>query len=176
MTPTQDKTAQVSTPTDSTIVITRNFNAPLRMVWEAMFTPARMRRWMIPPPGWTLTSMECEPRLGGALKLAWKSADGDQVMTLQGTFTEVVHHERIVHTEKMALGTGQVVGELTETHAFMEKDGVTTMRITQSYPSKVSRDEAMASGMDDGMEACYQQLDTLLAEGASRTTAAAAVR
>lgn len=165
MTSPLGKVVQVSTPTDTTIVIVRDFDAPLRMVWEAMFTPARMRRWMIPPPGWTISSIECEPRVGGALKVAWKSEDADPAMTLQGTFTEVVHHERIVHTEKMALGTGQVVGELTETHAFLEKDGVTTVRITQEYPSRASREEAMASGMDEGMEACYQQLDALLDEG-----------
>jgi uncharacterized protein YndB with AHSA1/START domain len=43
---------QISTPSDTTIVLTRTFNAPRRLVWEAMFTPDKMRRWMLPPPGW----------------------------------------------------------------------------------------------------------------------------
>lgn len=155
---------QISTPTDTTIVLTRAFNAPRRLVWEAFFTPERMRRWMLPPPGWTLTVCECVPRVGGALSVAWKSDEADPAMTLRGVFTEVVLHERIVHTETMALGSGQVVGSLVEQHEFAEAGGVTNMRITQTYDSKESRDGAIASGMDQGMESCYQQLEALLVQ------------
>jgi len=128
-----------------------------------MFTPDKMRRWMLPPPGWTLTTCRCEPRVGGTLDLAWKSDDADPAMTLRGEFTEVVLHERAVHTEKMALGSGQELGSLVETHEFVEEGNVTTMRITQTYESKEARDGALASGMDEGMEACYRQLDGVLA-------------
>ena len=157
------KELQISTPTDTTIVLTRTFNAPRRLVWEAMFVPDKMRRWMLPPPGWTMTVCECEARAGGALSLAWRSEDADPVMTLQGVFTEVVMHERIVHTETMALGSGQTIGTLVETHEFAEKGGITTMRITQTYAAKEARDGAIASGMDQGMEACYRQLEALVA-------------
>ncbi|HEY4328127.1 MAG TPA: SRPBCC domain-containing protein [Phycisphaerae bacterium] len=166
MNPTSSKDLQISTPTDTTIVFIRTFNAPRRLVWEAMLTPDKMRRWMLPPPGWTVREYTCEARVGGALRVAWKSADADPAMTLEGVFTEVVLHEWAVHTEKMALGTGQTIGELVEKHEFAEKDGVTTMRITQTYGSKEARDEALASGMGQGMEACYQQLDALLAQPA----------
>lgn len=153
---------QISKPTDSTIVLTRSFNAPRRLVWEAIFTPDKMRRWMLPPPEWTMTVCECDARVDGALKIAWKSADADPAMTLHGVFTEIVTHERAVHTENMVLGSGQSIGSLVETHEFTEQGGVTTMRITQVYPSKADRDGAIASGMDQGMEACYQQLEALL--------------
>ncbi|HVJ19347.1 MAG TPA: SRPBCC domain-containing protein [Polyangiaceae bacterium] len=155
---------QLSTPTDTTIVITRSFDAPSRLVWAAMFTPDKMRRWMLPPPGFTITTLECDPRVGGGLELAWKSEEADPAMTLRGVFTEVVLHERIVHTETMALGSGQVIGSLVEKHEFAEQGGVTTMRITQTYASKEARDGAIASGMDQGMEACYKQLDTVLTQ------------
>jgi uncharacterized protein YndB with AHSA1/START domain len=155
---------EISTPNDTTILLTRTFNAPRRLVWAAMFTPDKMRRWMLPPPGWILTTCECDPRVGGALNLAWKDDKADPVMTLQGVFTEVVPLERIVHTERMALGSGQTIGSLVETHEFAEKGGVTTMRITQTYDSKDARDGAIASGMDGGMEAGYKQLDALLAQ------------
>jgi uncharacterized protein YndB with AHSA1/START domain len=158
------KGLQISTPTDTTIVLTRTFNAPRRLVWEAMFTPERMRRWMLPPPGWTMTTCVCEPIAGGELKLAWKSDDADPIMTLHGVFTEVVLLERIVHTETMALGSGQTIGSLVETHEFAGDGGITTMRITQVYESKDARDGALASGMDQGMEAGYAQLDALLAQ------------
>ena len=140
----------------------RGRRGPRRLVWEAMTDPVKMRRWMLAPPGWTMTVCVCEPRVGGALRLAWKSGDGDPVMTLQGVFTEVVTHERMVHSEKMALASGQTIGSLMETHEFAEKNGVTTMRITQTYDSKEARDGAIASGMDQGMEACYRNLDAVL--------------
>jgi uncharacterized protein YndB with AHSA1/START domain len=160
------KSLQVATPTDTTLVLTRTFNAPRRLVWEAMFTPDRMRRWMLPPPGLTLTVCICEARTGGTLKLAWRSDDADPAMTLEGVFTEVDPHEWAIHTESMALGSGQVFCSLVEKHEFAEKSGATTMRITQTYNSKDDRDGAIASGMDQGMEACYQQLDAVLAHSA----------
>ncbi len=166
MSPASLKGLQVSTPTDTTIVLTRTFNAPRRLVWEAMFTPDRRRRWTLLPLGLTMTVCECEARVGGALRLVSKSEEADPAMTLQGVFTEVVLHERAVHTETMALGSGQVIGSLVETHEFAEKGGVTTMRITQAYPSKDARDGVIASGMDQGLEACYEQLDALLAQPA----------
>jgi uncharacterized protein YndB with AHSA1/START domain len=164
--PSPAKGLQLSTPTDTTIVITRTFNAPPRLVWEAMTVPVRMRRWMLAPPGWTLTDCACEARVGGALRLAWKSEDADPVMTLQGVFTEVIPNKRMVHTETMKLGSGETIGSLLETHEFAEKSGVTTLRITQVYDSKGARDGALASGMDQGMEAGYEQLEALCAQSA----------
>jgi uncharacterized protein YndB with AHSA1/START domain len=157
---------QISTPTDTTIVLTRTFDAPRRLVWEAMFTPDKMRRWTMPPPGWTLSICECDPRVGGALHLEFKGEEDGQAMTIEGVFTEIVPHERAVHTETMKLGSGEVIGTLVESHEFAEKDGVTTMRIIQTYESKEARDGALCSGMDEGMEACYKQLDTVLARPA----------
>jgi uncharacterized protein YndB with AHSA1/START domain len=113
-----------------------------------------------------MTVCECDARVGGALKLAWKNEEADPVMTLQGVFTEVVLHERIVHTETMTLGSGQTISSLLEKHEFAEKGGVTTMRITQTYDSKEDRDGALTSGMDQGIEAGYKRLDAVLAQPA----------
>jgi uncharacterized protein YndB with AHSA1/START domain len=129
-----------------------------------MFTPDKMRRWMLPPPGWTITRCECEARVGAALSLAWKSEEADPVMTLRGEFTEVALHERAVHTEIMALASGQTICSLLEKHEFADEAGVTAMSITQTYASKEERDGALASGMDQGMEACYQKLEALVAQ------------
>lgn len=160
------KNLQISTPTDTTIVLTRTFDAPRRLVWEAMTQPAKMRRWMLAPPGWTLSVCECDARVGGALNLAWKSPEADPVMTLRGVFTDVVPHERMVHTETMEMPSVGPIGSQVETHEFTEKGGVTTMRITQMYDSKDARDAAVSSGMDQGMEAQYEQLDAMLARPA----------
>jgi uncharacterized protein YndB with AHSA1/START domain len=157
------KGLQISTPTDTTIVLTRTFDAPRRLVWEAMFTPDKMRRWMLPPPGFTISSLECDPRVGGAVALSWKSEEADPAMTLRGVFTEVVVPERAVHTEIMALGNGQMIGSLVEKHEFADRGSRTAMQITQTYASREARDGALASGMDEGMESCYQQLEAVLA-------------
>jgi uncharacterized protein YndB with AHSA1/START domain len=155
---------QIETPTDTTIVLVRSFKAPRRLVWEAMTSPDKMKRWMLPPPGWTLSVCEVEPRVGGTLKLAWKSADADPAMTLEGEWTEFAPHQRMVHTENMKLPSGETVVSLIETHEFTETGGATQMRITQTYKSKADRDGALASGMDEGMEACYRQLDEVVAQ------------
>jgi uncharacterized protein YndB with AHSA1/START domain len=154
---------QLTTPTDTTIVLTRDFKAPRRLVWEAMTNPEKMKRWMIPPPGWTLDSIANDARVGGSLELAWKSADASPAMTLSGQWTEFSPHARMVHTEHMKMPSGETVLSLVEVHEFTEKDGVTSMRITQTYESKEARDGALSSGMDQGMEACYQALDAVVA-------------
>jgi uncharacterized protein YndB with AHSA1/START domain len=154
---------QITTPTDTTIVLARDFKAPRRLVWEAMTSPDKMKRWMFPPPGWTLDTVEVDARVGGALKLAWKTDDGNPAMTLSGEWKEFSPHARMVHTEIMKTASGETVMSLVEAHEFTEKDGVTSMRITQTYESKEARDGALGSGMDQGMEACYQALEALVA-------------
>lgn len=73
---------------------------------------------MLPPPGWTMTTCECDLRAGGAVQVAWKSDEADPAMTLRGVFTEVVPHERAVHTEVMALGSGQLIGSRRDARVF----------------------------------------------------------
>jgi len=155
---------QITTPSDTTIILTRSFKAPRRVVWEALTTPDKMKRWMMPPPSMTLTACEVEPRVGGALKLVWKTADADPFMTLHGEWTEFSPHARMVHTENMTLGSGETILTLVETHELTEAEGGTQMRITQTYKSKEDRDGALAGGMDEGMEACYQLLDAVVAQ------------
>lgn len=154
---------QITTPTDTTIVLTRAFKAPRHLVWEAFTAPDKMKRWMLPPPGMTLSVCEVEPRVGGTLKLAWKTAEADPVMTLHGEWTEFSPHTRMVHTETMKTATGETVFSLVEAHELTEQEGGTLVRITQTYNTKEDRDGALASGMDEGMEACYRQLDTIVA-------------
>jgi uncharacterized protein YndB with AHSA1/START domain len=162
MRPNPDNRLRISTPTDTTIVLTRTFRAPRRLVWEAMFTPEKMRRWMLPPPDWAMTVCECDARVAGALRLVWKNAEADPFMSLHGVFTDVVVPERIVHTEIMLTGSGQPAGSQVETHEFAEADGVTTMRITQVHLSKEARDGAVACGMDEGMQAGFVRLEEML--------------
>jgi uncharacterized protein YndB with AHSA1/START domain len=155
---------KVSTPTDTTIVLTRTFNAPRRLVWEAMTDPAKLRRWMFAPPGWIMTACEFEARVGGTYKWAWKNEHADPVMTLQGTMTEVVPHERVVHTQTMEMADGGPAAEFIVGLRFAEQSGVTQMRQTLTFPSKTDRDNALKWGMEKGMEVGYARLDAMLAK------------
>ena len=155
---------KVTTPTDTTIVITREFNAPRRLVWEALTTPELLRRWMFAPPGWTMTVCEFDARVGGEYRWAWKTEHADPAMTIRGVQREVVLHERIVHTQTMDMAPCGPIGDLIAALELSENGGVTRMKLTLTYNSKQERDGALASGMEQGMEAGYKQLDTMLAK------------
>jgi uncharacterized protein YndB with AHSA1/START domain len=157
---------QVSTPSDTEIVMTRTFNAPRRLVWDAMTKPDLLPRWLFSPPGWTMTMCKGEPRVGGAYRWEWSDDKGNTALVIHGVFREVNPPERIVHTEVMEMGCGGPVGELLATIELTEKGGATHMRITLSFDSKRARDGALASGMERGMEAGYKTLDAMLAAAA----------
>jgi uncharacterized protein YndB with AHSA1/START domain len=170
----QSSTLQVATPTDTTIVMTRAFDAPRRLVWDAMTKPELVRRWMFYPPGWSWATCEMDVRVGGEFRWAWNGPDGQLAMTIRGVHREVDPPSRIVHTERMEMapGTGPCApeGESSEpwellvTLELSEHDGSTSMKMTLAFGSKQARDAALASGMERGMEAGYKNLDALLTD------------
>ncbi len=159
----------VTTPTDLEIVMTREFDAPRQLVWDAMTRPELMRRWMFMPPGWTWAECEMDVRVGGKFRWAWNGHDGAIAMTISGEHREVNPPAKIVHTERMEMGPGQSdcgpscdnneVWELLSTLELTEVAGRTRMRMTLLFPSKQARDAAVASGMEHGMAAGYDSLD-----------------
>lgn len=163
---------KVATPTDTTIVMTRSFNAPRHMVWDAMTTPDLVQRWMFCPPGWSWAECEMDVRVGGEYRWAWNGPDGRIALTIWGVHREVNPPSRIVHTERMEMGPGAVgcgseggsaePWELLATLELAERSGVTSMTMTLAFGSKEARDGALASGMEQGMEMGYQQLDAML--------------
>ncbi len=153
----------VATPSATTIVVTRAFRAERRLVWEAMTDPAKLRRWMFAPPGWEMTVCEFDARVGGKYRWAWKTAQADPAMTIHGVLTEVVPQEKIAHTQTMEMVQCGRVGDLTATLELKETRGVARMTLTLEYESKEARDGALASGMEQGMEAGYKKLDAAFA-------------
>ncbi len=91
-------TLTVTTPTDREIVITRAFDAPRRLVFEAYTDPKHLPHWMLGPPGWTMTVCEIDLRPGGAWHFAWSHSNGTQ-MEMRGVYREVKPPERLVSTE-----------------------------------------------------------------------------
>jgi uncharacterized protein YndB with AHSA1/START domain len=148
----------LTTPSDREIRITRTFDAPRRLVFDAWTRPELIRRWLLGPPGWTMTVCEVELRVGGAYRYVWRRDDGT-TMGMGGVYREIVVPERWVATEKFDDYPGEALG----TNVLTERAGQTTSDLRLLYASKAARDGALGSGMDKGMEAGFERLDALLA-------------
>ena len=162
--------AQVETPSDREVKVTRSFKAPRALVYRAFTEPELVRRWLLGPPGWSMPVCEMDVRVGGTYRWGWRSDQDGSQFGFHGTFREVQPPSRLVHTEAYDPGTvgesfpGQ---EALVTVTFAEDGGVTTMTSVIDFGSKDARDGAIATGMTDGMEHSYQQLDTLVAQAIS---------
>src|SRR5258705_3829114 len=91
---------KVSTPTDRQIQVTRDFNAPRQLVFDAFTKPELVRRWLLGPPGWTMPLCEIDLKVGGAYRYVWRHANDGREMGMGGVFREIVSPERLVATGK----------------------------------------------------------------------------
>jgi uncharacterized protein YndB with AHSA1/START domain len=136
------------------VVVTRNFNAPARIVFKAWTTPELFKQWWLPKSmGMSLLSCEMDVRTGGKYCLVF-GTDAEQPAKFYGRYIEVVPNSRIVWTNDESDG-----GAVT-TVTFEEKEGKTLLILRELYPSK----EAFEAehGMEDVMGETFEQLDELL--------------
>ena len=151
----------VSTPSDREVLMTRLFNAPRELVFEAMNRPELLKRWLSGPPGWSLQHCEVDFRVGGSFRHVWHGPDGT-VMGMGGIYREIARPERIVRTELFDQDwTG---GEAIATLVLTEHAGKTELTLTVLYSSREARDGALRSGMKEGVAASYGKLDILFAK------------
>ena len=151
----------VSAPGDLEIVMVRTFEAPRRLVFEAMTEPRFLRRWLLGPEGWTMPVCEVDARPAGRYRYEWRHAQ-EGTMGVGGTFVEVAAPERIVQRERF--DEPWYPGEALVTTTFEEESGVTTLSVTMRYETKEARDVALRSRMEQGMEASYRRLAETLGE------------
>ena len=151
---------KVSTPSGREIRVTRDFDAPRRLVFDAFTKPELVRRWLLGPPGWTMPVCEIDLRVGGAYRYVWRSDKDGVQMGMGGIFREVIPIERLVATEKF--DDAWYPGEAVDTTEFVETRGITRTTITILYQSQEARDTARRSGMEHGMAAGYDRLEALL--------------
>ncbi|MGH7497879.1 MAG: SRPBCC family protein [Gemmatimonadales bacterium] len=151
---------QVTTPTDRDIAMTRVFDAPRRMVFDAFTRPELLKRWLGVFGGWSLDVCEIDLRVGGKYRYVWRGPDGRE-MGMGGVYREIVRPERIVQTE--SFDESWYEGEATETAVFVEHGGKTTVTTTVRYMSKTVRDAVLKSPMEHGVAAGYDRLDEVLA-------------
>ena len=146
------------------LVVTRTFNGPARIVFEAWTKPELLKRWWAPKSfGVFFLSCEADVRVGGTYRFVFGHAASEQPMEFFGRYIEVTPHSRLVWTNDEA-GDGGAVTTVT----FGEKGGKTLVVVHDLYPSKEALDAAIASGSTGGMGETFEQLDELLvALGAS---------
>lgn len=154
---------EITTPSDREIAMRREFDAPLRLVFDALTKPELLERWLHGPEEWTLVVCEIDLRPGGALRYVWRHQDGRE-MGMSGAYREVEPPRRIVHTE--LFDEDWTEGEAVVTTLLEEVDGGTVLTTTVLYTSQSARDGALQSGMERGVEASYLRLDELLARAA----------
>jgi uncharacterized protein YndB with AHSA1/START domain len=150
-------TLVVTTPTDCEIVLTRVFDAPRHLVFDAFTKPELLKRWF-GPRGWSLPVCEVDLRVGGTFRFVMRGPDGSE-MGMRGVYRELAPPDRSVHTESFDdyPGESQVTTVLTETA------GKTTLSATILYPSKEIRDLVIQSGMEHGAAESYDKLAELIA-------------
>ena len=137
------------------IVVTRTFNGPARIVFEAWTTPELIKRWWVPKSmGMTLLSCEMDVRVGGKYRFVF-SHDSPEPMAFFGSYIEVTPYSRLVWTNEES-DDGSVT-----TVTFEEQDGKTLLTMHELYPSKEALDAA-GTGAADATVETFAQLDELL--------------
>ena len=147
-------TATVTLPTDEQILITREFDAPKHLVFEAWTTPELVKRW------WSghcaeMSLAEIDLRVGGVWRYVMVAEGGFEV-GFHGEYREIVPNERLVSTE---VYEGMPEGEALDTLTLTEVDGRTTLTVLVQHTSKQHRDAHIDSGMEAGMQDALDLLE-----------------
>jgi uncharacterized protein YndB with AHSA1/START domain len=153
-------TLKLTAPGDREIVMTRDFDAPRRLVFDAFTKPELVRRWLLGPDGWSMVVCEIDLRVGGRYRYVWRRDKDGTEMGMSGVHQEVVPPERIVATEKF--DQAWYPGEAVNTTVLTEQRGKTTLTQTVLYQSREARDGVLKSGMESGVAASYDRLEKLL--------------
>jgi uncharacterized protein YndB with AHSA1/START domain len=138
------------------IVMTRTFNAPRKLVFEAFTRPDLLKRWLFGPDDWSLPVCEVDLRIGGKYRYVWRSSKDGQEMGAGGVYREIVAPERIVATERF--DEAWYEGEALLTFTFTERDAKTLLTQTILYESRGARDAVLKSDMETGLGMSYDRL------------------
>ena|SRR5689334_21872923 len=148
----------VERTSDRELVVTRTFNAPARIVFDAWTNPEIFKLWWVPKSfGLTLLSCDMDVRTGGTYRLVFKHPASGEPMAFFGRYNEVVPPSRLVWTNDEGGEDGAVT-----TVTFQERGAETVVVLRDLYPSKQALDEAMVSGSTSGFGETFDQLDEFL--------------
>jgi uncharacterized protein YndB with AHSA1/START domain len=153
--PNRMNRTNVERKSERELVVTRTFNGPARIVFEAWTKPELLKLWWAPKStGVTLLSCEADVRVGGGYRFEF-GHEGSKPMVFFGRYIEVAPHSRLVWTNDES-DDGPVT-----TVTFEEKGGRTLLVMRELYPTKEALDRSIA-GMEGGMTETFAQLDELL--------------
>ena len=150
--------ATVTLPSDTEILITRDFSAPPHLVFRAYTTPELVARWWHADRG-VVDSIEIDLRVGGRWRYAMTATAGFPVV-FSGEYLEIVPNGKLVSTEVFE-GMPEAAARTTAT--FTEKDGGTRLTILVQHSERAHRDAHVASGMEDGLQDALDHLDEVAA-------------
>jgi uncharacterized protein YndB with AHSA1/START domain len=148
----------VTTPTDREVVLTRAFDAPRRLVFDALTKPELLRRWF-GARGWNLVVCEVDLRVGGTWRFVSRGPGGAE-LGHGGVYREIQPPDRLVYSE--LFDDQSYPGESLITHVPVEHDGNTTLTSTVLYASREARDIVLAYPMERGVAEAYDRLAELL--------------
>jgi uncharacterized protein YndB with AHSA1/START domain len=157
---TSTGTLQLTTPSEREIAMTRVFDAPRSLVFDAWTKPELLKQWLGVRNGWSMAVCEVDLKVGGAYRFVWRGPDGAE-MGMGGVYREIVRPERIVATE--SFDEPWYPGEAVDTTVLVEQDGRTTLTTTVLYESEEARDAVLKSDMERGVAESYDVLAELLA-------------
>lgn len=149
----------VTAPSDREIVMTRTFDAPRSLVFDAWTKPELLTRWLGVRGGWSFPVCEVDLRVGGKYRFVWRKP-GQRDLAVGGGYREVAVPERLVSTE--AFDDPWYAGEALNTTVLIEEAGRTTVTLTMLYDSKEIRDSVLAAGMERGVAESCDKLDEIL--------------
>jgi uncharacterized protein YndB with AHSA1/START domain len=151
----------VTLPADNQILITREFDAPRRLVWRAYTEPELIKRWWAGNHG-TVTSVEVDLRVGGRWRYVMTANPGFEV-AFHGEFREITAPERLVNTEAFEGIPDPDKNAALSTATLTEKDGRTYFEVLVEHRDQAGRDAHINSGMEAGMQESYDQLERVAA-------------
>ena len=154
----------VTLPSDTEILITREFDAPREVVFKAMTDPALIARWWGPRRFETIVE-QMDVRPGGTWRFIHHGPDGDHAF--RGEYREVVPPERIVQTFEYEPMAGHIS---VETATFTERNGRTLLTVRSIFSSKADRDATIQSGMESGLRETHDRFAELLAARSAKTS------
>ena len=162
--------AEVTSPSDREVRVTRSFNAPRQLVWDAHTRPELVPRWQ-GYTGWDMPVCDMDVRVGGKYRWQWKNREDGTQFGFFGTFTEVDAPSKLTHEQYFDpgdIGGAMPVGDpCIVSLELSEQKGVTMLVCNLTFASKKARDDAISTGMTDGMEYSYTRLDDLFAKHAA---------
>lgn len=141
--------------------MTRVFDAPRRLLFDAHTKPELVKRWLLGPDGWSMPVCDIDLRVGGAYRYVWRRDSDGTEMGMGGVYREIAAPERLVATEKF--DDPWYPGEAVDTTVLVEQDGKTTLTLTVRYESQEIRDAVLNSDMKRGVADSYDRLAKLLA-------------